>query len=98
RTRWASQAGSALFPAAVGPAITVTSGAGTIPWSMTPDMPEAFVQDYRARWADMDFNQHMRNAAYHGWGEETRMRFLDAHGFGMGEFERLGLGPVVVED
>src|SRR5262249_11037077 len=65
---------------------------------MTPDMPEAFVQDYRARWADMDFNQHMRNAAYLGWGEETRMRFLDAHGFGMGEFERLGLGPVVVED
>jgi acyl-CoA thioester hydrolase len=65
---------------------------------MKPAMPEPFVQDYRARWADMDFNQHMRNAAYLGWGEETRMRFLDAHGFTMSEFARRKLGPVVVED
>jgi acyl-CoA thioester hydrolase len=61
-------------------------------------MPEAFVQDYRARWADMDFNQHMRNAAYLAWSEETRMRFLDAHGWSMTEFMRRRLGPVVVED
>ena len=61
-------------------------------------MPTAFVQDYRARWVDMDFNQHMRNAAYLGWSEETRMRFLDAHGWSMDEFTRLRLGPVVVED
>jgi len=61
-------------------------------------MPEAFVQDYRARWADMDFNQHMRNAAYLAWSEETRMRFLDAHGWSMAEFTRRRLGPVVVED
>jgi acyl-CoA thioester hydrolase len=59
---------------------------------------EPFVQEYRARWADMDFNQHMRNAAYLGCGEETRMRFLDAHGFTMEEFVRRRLGPVVVED
>ena len=61
-------------------------------------MPIAFVQDYRARWADMDFNQHMRNAAYLGWSEETRMRFLDTHGWSMAEFTRRRLGPVVVED
>lgn len=46
----------------------------------------------------MDFNQHMRNAAYLGCSEETRMRYLDANGFGMAEFVKRRLGPVVVED
>jgi len=61
-------------------------------------MAEPYVQEYRARWADMDFNQHMRNAAYLGVAEETRMRFLDANGWPMAEFARRKLGPVVVED
>ncbi|MEW5848586.1 MAG: thioesterase family protein [Myxococcota bacterium] len=56
------------------------------------------VEQYRARWADMDFNQHMRNAAFLGVAEETRMRFLEAHGFGMAEFQKRQLGPVVLED
>ena len=59
---------------------------------------EPFVQEYRARWVDMDFNQHMRNAAYLGCAEETRIRFLDAHGFGATELVRRQIGPVVVED
>jgi acyl-CoA thioester hydrolase len=59
---------------------------------------EPFVQEYRARWADMDFNQHMRNSAFLGCSEETRMRFLDAHGWTMNEFMRRRLGPVVLED
>jgi len=61
-------------------------------------MTEPFVQDFRARWADMDFNQHMRNAAFLGCSEETRMRYLDAQGWTMDEFTRRRLGPVVVED
>jgi acyl-CoA thioester hydrolase len=59
---------------------------------------ERFVQEYRARWADMDFNQHMRNSAFLGCSEETRMRFLDAHGWTMAEFMKRRLGPVVLED
>lgn len=59
---------------------------------------EAFVQEYRAHWVDMDFNQHMRNAAYLGCAEETRIRFLDAHGFGAAELLRRQIGPVVLED
>lgn len=59
---------------------------------------EPFVQEYRARWVDMDFNQHMRNAAYLGCAEETRIRFLDAHGFTAGELARRQIGPVVLED
>ena len=59
---------------------------------------EPFVQEYRARWVDMDFNQHMRNAAFLGCAEETRIRFLDAHDFTAGELARRQIGPVVLED
>lgn len=51
-----------------------------------------------ARWPDMDFNQHMRNAAYLGASEDCRMHFLAERGFTMQEFRRRQLGPVVVED
>ena len=51
-----------------------------------------------ARWPDMDFNQHMRNAAYLGASEDCRMRFLAERGFTMHEFRSRMLGPVVVED
>jgi len=61
-------------------------------------MGEPYVQEYRARWADMDFNQHMRNAAYLGVAEETRLRFLEDGGWTMAELYRLRLGPVVVEE
>jgi acyl-CoA thioesterase FadM len=40
-------------------------------------MTKPFIEKFRARWADMDFNQHMRNAAYLGCAEETRVRYLD---------------------
>src|SRR5215470_19306809 len=81
------------FPAPVGPAMTVSAG-----WARTRDMGEPYVQEYRARWADMDFNQHMRNAAYLGVAEETRLRFLEDGGFPMAELYRRRLGPVTVED
>ena len=51
-----------------------------------------------ARWPDMDFNQHMRNAAYLGASEDTRMQFLASHGFTMDEFRARNFGPVVLED
>jgi acyl-CoA thioester hydrolase len=51
-----------------------------------------------ARWPDMDFNQHMRNAAFLGASEDCRMRFLSENGFTMDEFMRRKLGPVVLED
>ena len=46
----------------------------------------------------MDFNQHMRNGAYLGTAEETRLRFLESGGWPMSELYRRRLGPVVVED
>ncbi|MDX2010658.1 MAG: thioesterase family protein [Myxococcaceae bacterium] len=61
-------------------------------------MAEPFVESFVARWPDMDFNQHMRNAAFLGCAEDTRMRFLASNGWPMREFQRLALGPVVLED
>ena len=46
----------------------------------------------------MDWNQHMRNAAFPGCAEETRMRYLDSRGWTMAGFEQRRTGPVVVED
>jgi acyl-CoA thioester hydrolase len=51
-----------------------------------------------ARWPDMDFNQHMRNAAYLGASEDCRMQFLAERGFTMERFRERKLGPVVLED
>jgi acyl-CoA thioester hydrolase len=59
---------------------------------------EPYAESFRARWADMDFNQHMRNAAFLGYGEETRMRYLDSNGWTMDRFQKARLGPVVLED
>jgi acyl-CoA thioester hydrolase len=51
-----------------------------------------------ARWPDMDFNQHMKNAAYLGASEDCRLRFLADRGFGVDELRRRRIGPVVLED
>ena len=64
----------------------------------TIELPSTFCIRLFARWPDMDFNQHMRNAAYLGASEDCRMRFLAERGFTMAEFQRRRLGPVVLED
>jgi len=64
---------------------------------MTDPAPPFAIQLF-ARWSDMDFNQHMRNAAYLGASEDCRMRFLAEQGFAAGELARRRIGPVVLED
>ncbi|HKO57943.1 MAG TPA: thioesterase family protein [Thermoanaerobaculia bacterium] len=51
-----------------------------------------------ARWGDMDFNGHMKNTAYLDASADVRMMFFSDHGFSMREFERRGLGPVILRD
>jgi len=51
-----------------------------------------------AGWGDMDFNSHMRNTAFLDKAGDIRMMFLAEHGFPMGEFKRLNIGPVVMKD
>lgn len=65
---------------------------------MSTPQPEPFAIKLFARWPDMDFNQHMRNAAYLGAAEDCRMQFLATQGFDMDTLRTAGIGPVVVED
>jgi acyl-CoA thioester hydrolase len=60
--------------------------------------PTPFAIHLFARWSEMDFNQHMRNAAYLGASEDCRMRFLAERGFGPEQLAQRRIGPVVVED
>ena len=59
---------------------------------------EPFTTAIHARWPDMDFNGHMRNAAFLGAAEDCRMQYFAAHGFAMDEFARRRIGPVVMRD
>jgi acyl-CoA thioester hydrolase len=49
-------------------------------------------------WSDMDMNGHMANTAYLEKAVDVRLRFFAAHRFGIGEFARLRVGPVVMSD
>jgi acyl-CoA thioester hydrolase len=51
-----------------------------------------------AGWGDMDLNSHMRNTAYLDKSADVRMRYFSEHGFPMGQFVRLKLGPVIQKD
>ena len=61
-------------------------------------MRQIFSHEYRAQWGDMDFNQHMANAAYLDYAANTRILFLDSVGFTAATFAERGLGPVILED
>ena len=61
-------------------------------------MTDVFSCEYQSQWADMDFNQHMANAAYLDYAANTRMLFLDSVGFTAATFAERGLGPVILED
>jgi acyl-CoA thioester hydrolase len=65
---------------------------------MTTNEAAPFATQLSARWSDMDFNQHMRNAAYLGASEDCRVRFLAERGFAPVELARRRIGPVVLED
>ena len=59
---------------------------------------EPFFIEESARWADMDYNQHMRNAAFLGVSEQCRVGYMAHKGLAMERFGELGIGPVVLED
>jgi acyl-CoA thioester hydrolase len=63
-----------------------------------PAMSARFETRFHARWADMDFNAHMGNAAYLDAASDVRMQYFASHGFPMAEFARLRVGPVVRRD
>jgi len=62
------------------------------------DHAQVFSISLFARWSDMDFNQHMRNAAYLGVSEDCRLRLLAERGYTIDELRKRRIGPMVLED
>jgi acyl-CoA thioester hydrolase len=63
-------------------------------------MMEAIMCEKRfvAGWGDMDFNSHMRNTAFLDKSADVRMMFFSENGFGVDEFIRRKIGPVIRKD
>ena len=61
-------------------------------------MNQPFEKSFFVRWGEVDFNGHMQNTAYLECAADVRMLYFAAHDFPMSEFQRLQLGPVVLQD
>lgn len=61
-------------------------------------MTVVFEHTFRVGWADVDFNGHMRNAAYLDRASDTRMLYFGSIGLGTRELIKLRIGPVIKED
>lgn len=61
-------------------------------------MSDVYSRNFEVRWADLDPNGHMRHSAYTDYGAQTRVRFLSDHGFGLVEFQKLRMGPVLFRE
>ncbi|HEV2321599.1 MAG TPA: acyl-CoA thioesterase [Gammaproteobacteria bacterium] len=61
-------------------------------------MSGSYTKTFLIRWADLDPNGHMRHSAYADYGAETRIGFLSEHGFGLGQFMKLRIGPILFRE
>lgn len=61
-------------------------------------MTKKFQVSFKARWADMDFNGHMKNTAFLDYAADSRMLFFKKNGFSLSTFSELQIGPVVFSD
>lgn len=57
-----------------------------------------FSRSFVVRWSDCDANGHLRNTCYSEYAIEVRMAFLAQHRFGLPEFRRAGVGPVLLRE
>lgn len=53
---------------------------------------------FALRWADLDPNGHLRHSVYADLAAQTRLNFLAAAGFGLREFAKLGIGPILFRE
>jgi acyl-CoA thioester hydrolase len=61
-------------------------------------MSKQFKISFQARWADMDFNGHMKNTAFLDYAADSRMLFFKENGFQSSNFAKLQIGPVIFSD
>ena len=61
-------------------------------------MRESYAKTFEIRWADLDPNAHMRHSAYADYGAQARIGFLTEQGFGLPQFMKAQLGPVLFRE
>lgn len=61
-------------------------------------MSAAYAKSFQVRWADLDPNAHMRHSAYADYGAQARIGFLTEQGFGLPEFMKARLGPILFRE
>ena len=61
-------------------------------------MSQVFQLQFAVRWAEIDFNAHMRNTAYLEYASHVRCCYFQQHGFSTAEFQQQRFGPVVFQD
>ena len=57
-----------------------------------------YTKTFLIRWADLDPNGHMRHSAYADYGAETRIGFLSEYGFGLAQFMKSRIGPILFRE
>lgn len=58
----------------------------------------SFIKKFEVRWSEIDANRHMIHTAYSSYMVETRMAFFKAHHIDISTFERLKIGPVILNE
>ncbi len=61
-------------------------------------MSQTYTKTFEVIWADLDANAHMRHSAYADYGAQARIGFLSEHGFGLPQFMKLKLGPILFRE
>jgi len=58
----------------------------------------SFKYTFKTRWSDFDPNRHLRHTAYNDYAAESRVRYLNDHGFTMKRFAKENMGPILFKE
>jgi len=56
------------------------------------------LKKFSFRWSDVDANMHIKNTAYNDLFIQYRLSLLADMGYGMSEFRKLGIGPMIIHE
>lgn len=56
------------------------------------------LEKFSFRWSDIDANMHIKNTAYNDLFIQYRLSLLVKMGYGMAEFRKLGIGPMIIHE
>jgi acyl-CoA thioester hydrolase len=59
---------------------------------------DRYAKTFTVRWADIDYNGHMRNTSYSEYGTDVRISYLAANGFPFEKFVANRFGPVIMHE